>query len=146
MDYSNQWDEVATQAGYKTAASAREVYRVMAKKFGWNAGTGSTPNNHNNNKAGASGPTPTKVQKNTGKVGTKRRVRPRKELATGNSLLLYSKKQTEEDDDDDEEEDREEEAVKKKIKLEASDGDEPQLPFTHTAGSLGLDDWEDLGV
>lgn len=71
----------------------------MAKKLGWNASTNATPASagKTNKSSVSSGPTPTKVQKNTGKVGTKRGSgRPRKD-----SAAVVAKEEQEEEDMED---------------------------------------------
>lgn len=115
---------------------------MLAKKFGWNASTGSggpgsgttpTPkaNNKNNNKGSAatgpsSGPTPTKVQKNTGKVGTKGgRGRPRK-----NSTIVCK---------DDMEDDEDEVQVKGQDEKQAKNQEE-EVVKTETSGNPFLPD------
>lgn len=65
---SNQWANVALQSGLKNERVAKEIYRQMTKKFGWGAPGAGSPSG---SVGGTASPTPTKVQKRTGKVGTK---------------------------------------------------------------------------
>ncbi|ROW12881.1 hypothetical protein VPNG_04724 [Cytospora leucostoma] len=69
------WENVAVQAGLKNDRVAKESYRQICKKFGWNKGgsAATTP--------GGTGETPTKVTKRTGKVGSARKPRAKKETA-----------------------------------------------------------------
>ncbi|CAN8103855.1 unnamed protein product [Discula destructiva] len=59
------WENVAAVSGLKNERTAKETYRQMQKKLGWNSPAGGSGSG-----SGAQA-TPTKVQKRTGKVGTK---------------------------------------------------------------------------
>lgn len=84
----------------------------MAKKLSWTAATSATPasTGKTNKSAVSAGPTTTKVQKNTGKVGTKHGVgRPRKK----DSAAVVTKEGGEEEEDDDGLDEVKKEVVKK---------------------------------
>lgn len=59
---------MALQSGLKNERVAKEMYRQMTKKFGSGASGAGSPSG---SVGGPATPTPTKVQKRTGKVGTK---------------------------------------------------------------------------
>ncbi|KUI73577.1 hypothetical protein VM1G_09270 [Cytospora mali] len=69
------WEAVASQASLKNDRVAKEMYRQMCKKFGWNK-TGGQPTN-----PGLTCGTPSKVTKNTGRVGSAKKARGKKAAA-----------------------------------------------------------------
>ncbi|KAJ9149869.1 hypothetical protein NKR23_g3920 [Pleurostoma richardsiae] len=73
------WDNVAVCLGLKDSKCARERFRQISVKFGWNEKAGAAPTTPAGRKSGVTtiaahaGPsTPTKITKRTGKVGTGR--------------------------------------------------------------------------
>lgn len=111
----------------------------MAKKLGWGTGGTSSPTPKGKNNTSA-GPTPTKVQKNTGKVGSSSAKK-----GGGGGRGRPMKKHEDDDDDADEnddtkeeEEDSRQEDIKKYlIKTKPDDGME-----LSKARTIGDDEWD----
>ncbi|KAH8897862.1 hypothetical protein GQ53DRAFT_884746 [Thozetella sp. PMI_491] len=66
------WDKAAEDLGSASAASVRERFRQIKKKFGWDSNTFKVTSAKKTKDAATSTETPTKVKKATGRVGAKK--------------------------------------------------------------------------